>query len=281
MIFPAFTQNGGTALFDNGLDLNAATYSLNGGSLTIPSGQNLTIENVAGTKFTLNSATATLTVGGLDTKSNPANFVWTAGTLETSSPLDFVSFPDPFGTAPLGNTPLVLDSNKHLIVNELEWLPDTGDSITQTTGSTNTCLSLYIGSPDGTATYQLNGGTFTSTLLEYLGVLIPVGTTTYGGPGSFQQTGGMNIANMLGVGVNSAGTYTMSGGTLTAVSTFNAGTITQTGGTATLGPLNGAGTLSVGGGTGTASMTVTQFSQGTITVADQGAFQRAAQFAFR
>jgi hypothetical protein len=64
----------------------------------------------------------------------------------------------------------------------------------------------------------------------------------------------------------------MSGGTLIASSTYNGGTFTQTGGVSTLGPLSGAGILSVGGGTGTASMTVTQFSQGTITVADLGAF---------
>lgn len=273
LIFPAFTQNGGTAIFDNGLNLSGVPYTLNGGIATIPSDQNLVLENVPGTRFKLNDAAATLRIGGLDTQSNPANFVWTAGTLEfTRAPLDFVSFPDPFGSNPLGSAPLTLTSTKHLIVSDLEWLADSGSSITQEPGSSNRNLSLYIGSPGTTAAYYLDGGTLTTTLLQYIGVVIPIGETIYGGPGIFQQTGGTNIAASLGVGVNAPATYTMSGGTLSATVTYNAGTIIQTGGVAMLGPLSGSGIVSVGGGATTATMTVKQFTQDQITIADHGTF---------
>jgi hypothetical protein len=56
--------------------------------------------------------------------------------------------------------------------------------------------------------------------------------------------------------------------------------MTQTGGTASLGALTGTGAVAVGGGTSTASMTVSNFTQGSISVSNLGLFSVAPNSGF-
>jgi hypothetical protein len=94
-----------------------------------------------------------------------------------------------------------------------------------------------------------------------------------GGQGTFVQTGGSaTIGGTLHIadGAATSGTVTLSGGSLAALATINQGVLNQTGGTSNLGPISGTGSLSVGGGPGLATVTAKSFSQGGVTVANNG-----------
>jgi hypothetical protein len=275
--FGSFNESGGTANFDTGLNLTSSTVTLSGGSLTTSS--------IAGTGSNLN---------------------WTSGSLTlTSQPFDVTNGTDPtYGGFVYGSS-LTLGSGMSLQSPDgsepWEYLFGSGSSITQNAGSTNGAVYLLMGATGTNAAavqYNLTGGALNVEYNVDIGIV-----KGYGGPGSaiFNQSGGTASCNVLAVGLSGPGTYTLSagtmslvhsinvysgstshqsGGVLTSPATSNAGTMTQTGGTASLGALTGTGTVAIGGGTSTASMTVSNFTQGSISVSNLGLFSVAPNSGF-
>jgi len=114
----------------------------------------------------------------------------------------------------------------------------------------------------GTGTYNLAGGTLTTSLLE-------VG---HAGTGTFNQSGGTVNASWtlwLGNAGGSNGTYNLSSGTLNAggeqIGLFGSGTFNQSGGTN-----NSAAGLWIGGGGGTYTMTGGVLNADSIIVGNNG-----------
>jgi len=122
-------------------------------------------------------------------------------------------------------------------------------TFTQTSGDVFVVGSANIGNSGGTGTYTLSGGTLTS------GNDLNIGNN---GTGTFSQSGGTVTATGLAVGNGGSGEYDLSGGTLTAsqavVGAFgpSVGTFNQTGGTFNASFLN-VGILAGGVGTYTMS----------------------------
>ena len=214
----------------------------------------------------------TLAVGSLDTDGAPSDFTWTGGTLQlTDQVLDFNSSTSD-SDASLGNS-LTLGSDQSLIVNNYEWLNGSDATVSQGSGSTNSCTALYLGNTDVSTTYDLNAGaTLTTTLdagYQYVGY--------QGGDGStdaFQQSGGTNSSNDLYIGYSDSaigvytqtagsntvagniylaysgqtlGTYSLSGGSVTAQNVYVGGTNANfAGGKGTLN-ISGSGQMTVSG----------------------------------
>ncbi len=263
--FGSFNESGGTANFDTGLNLTSSTVSLSGGSLTTSS--------ITGTA---------------------SNLKWTSGSLTlTGQPFDVSTVADTAYNGFVDGSSLTLNSGMSLNENDNgEYIFGSGSSVTQNTGSSNTTPIFYLGSTGTNATvdtYTLAGGAFNSTAYAYVGYV-----SAYPGPGAgaFSQSGGTSSFIYLYVGNSGTGTYSLSagtmgvsgsielyssgstfhqsGGVLTSPSTFNAATMTQTGGTASLGALSGTGTVAIGGGSSAASMTVSKFTQGSISISSNG-----------
>ncbi len=207
---------------------------------TITANGTLDIANSAGSYVAQSGGT--LTVGTLNTNSNPSSFQWTAGILQlTAQPLNFTGGSDVY--ASFGDS-LTLGSAQTLIVDDWEWLYGNGASVAQNTGSSNTCEGLYIGNTSGggiDAIYSMNGGTLTSTSIpEYVGY----GFTGSGGEGDFYQYGGSNKTPELDVGYSSTGVtgiynlYTGASLNVTGneyIGVLSQGTFSQYGGTHTIG----------------------------------------------
>ena len=272
--FASFNEYGGTANFDTGLNLTSSTVTLSGGSLT----------------------TSSITGTG-------ANLNWTSGSLTlTNQPFDVSTAADTAYNGFVYGSALTLSSGMSLNEDDnWEYIFGSGSSVTQNTGSSNTTPSFYLGSTGANATvdtYTLAGGAFTSTDSAYVGF-----ASAYAGPGAgiFNQSGGTSSFSNLYVGETGPGTYSLSagtmgvsgsislysgsifhqsGGVLTSPFTSNAATMTQTGGTASLGALTGTGTVAIGGGSSTASMTVSKFTQGSISVSSLGLFSVAPNSGF-
>jgi hypothetical protein len=252
LTFPVLNETGGTANFNTGLNLSTSTVNLSGGSLT----------------------TTTITAGGIP------NVHFTGGSLTiTGQPVDFGT-PGTDGAhhaIVFGNS-LTLNSGMSLSVTNSsawEWLFGNGSSITQNTGSSNSTPTLYMGTTGANATtdtYNLAGGSLTVTGNADIGFYIAYPTTGTGAA-SFNQTGGTASFNALNIGFNASGTYGLLAGSVTASTTTNEGSFTQTGGTANLGVLSGLGTVALdSGGGNAASLTVTQFTQGSIIIGSSGKF---------
>lgn len=158
-----------------------------------------------------------------------------------------------------------------LSVSSAEYLGYSGHgTFSQTNGTHSVQASMYLGYNAGSVgTYNLSGGTINAGPTEYVG---------YGGTGVFNQSGGTNaitqtldVGTGIGAGTNVSGTYTMTGGTLTAqgLTAGNGGTgrFIQSGNSTvtvssntngfnfTVG-FNGIGSYAIGGGTGTSVLNV-------------------------
>jgi hypothetical protein len=212
------------------------------GVLTISA---LQVYNTVGTSVTLTNG-GTINAGTIDFSGNPSLFKWpNSGTLHlTGQPLDFTTGTDPYNHHPLGKT-LILGSGQTLAVDTAasswEWLSGDGSSVTQNSGSTNSCDSLYIGSTGMPATYTLNGGALSSnSQTEFVGY---IGTGGVGGTGVFSQLGGTNTTTNLRVADSAPGTYTLSGGTLssTTIDVFSTGLFHQSGGSMSFTTFNQTG----------------------------------------
>ncbi len=253
----------------------------------------LEVYNTAGTQLQLQPG-GVINTGTIDFSGNPANFNWTGGKLHlTGQPLDFTTGTDPYTANPLGAT-LTLGSGQTLLVDTYkyswEWLSGSGASVTQNTGSSNTCNSLYVGSTGTAATYTLNGGAFSSNgQSEFIGY---IGTGGVGGTGIFNQSGGTNTTNQLLVANTAPGSYSLSGGSLSATTivvdpggsfhqsagTMSFGTFDEFGGTVNLdlGLYVSASTYNLSGGSLTTSAIVNggnisnfSFTGGSLTLTNQ------------
>jgi hypothetical protein len=269
------------------------TYQQTGGSVTVDGA--FQVWNSAGTSASLSSGT--LTVGSIETENAHAPFNWTGGTLDiTNQYVYFSTNYYPAYPAQFGNT-LTLNGSQALIVQSAEALVDSGSSVTQLFGSSNTCGSLFVGSsagPSTEATYTLSGGNLICSGTETIGWIGMTGGA--GGLGIFNQLGGVNTANSLYLGRTGPGTYTLyggtlnagsiyidganpnslnvQGGTLTAAATTNNQTIQQTGGIASLGNVTGSGGLFVGNFAGpSASMSVASLSQSSVFINATGTLE--------
>jgi hypothetical protein len=211
------------------------------GDLTVSA---LEIYNTTGTSATLTNG-GTINAGTIDFSGNPSLFVWSNGTLHlTGQPLDFTTGTDPYNHHPFGAT-LTLGSGQTLAVDTAvqswEWLSGDGSSVTQNTGSSNSCDSLFIGSTGTPATYTLKGGALSSNnQTEFVGY---IGTGSVGGTGVFSQSGGTNTTKTLIVADNAPGTYTLSGGSLstTTIDVSPTGLFHQSGGSMSFTTFNQTG----------------------------------------
>jgi fibronectin-binding autotransporter adhesin len=194
----------------------------------------LEVYNTAGTQLILATG-GTINTGTIDFSGNPSLFAWSGGTLHlTGQPLDFTTGADPYNANPFGAT-LVLGSGQTLAVdtngNSWEWLNGSGASVTQNTGSSNSCDGLYVGSTGTAATFTLNGGSLNSNgFSEFIGY---IGTASVGGTGNFNQFGGTNTTSDLIVADNAPGNYVISAGSLSAttINVNSGGVFHQSGGT--------------------------------------------------
>jgi hypothetical protein len=244
------------------LDIGGASLTVNGA---------LTVYNPNYVNFTSGS----LTVGSLNTGGQSHNdFNWSGGTLHlTAQRLDFIAtFPDPYNDNPLGNAPLNLVDGQGLIVDSTEWLPDSGDRLTQNDGSSNACNYLYVGSSGVAATYNLDGGTLTTANIDNIGY----NDSTYniGGSGIFNQVGGTLTTQILNVGFNQPGTFSLGFSAVADVNLLDVGTIPSGNGTFSLSgaaSLNASGNEVVGDyGTGTFNQSGgTQAISGTLDIGNQ------------
>jgi autotransporter-associated beta strand protein len=231
----SFIQSGGTNTVSSYLYLgynsgSMGTYTLNGGSLG------------------LSSTAGALYVGNY----GAGNFTQSGGTNTVAGTLYLGYYSSSGGTFTLNSTGALSAANLYL--------GNYGTGTFNQTGGTNTVSgSLDVGyNTGGSGTYNLNGGS--------LGLSSAAGALSVGnyGPGSFTQSGGTNtVANILYVGYDSGGTYTLNTGTLALTSTttgklwvgeYAAGNFTQYGGTTTIagnmyvGGLSASGTCSISGG---------------------------------
>ncbi len=270
-----FTQTGGTNTATSALILGANTgaigvYTINdpaallsvngsayiGGTSASPGGAGI-LNIQAGTMHTsntlkiwnttnsaINLSGGLLSVGTLDTSSNPSFFTsgWTGGTLNITGSMGGSGGVFNFGLStesgsPLGNN-FTLSAGKTLIIKTWDECVGntTNGTFTQTGGNHIVALNdLVLGNSAGViGIYSLSGsGTLTVTNDEFVGS---------SGFGSFYQTGGSHtvggLANrqlLLGTASGSTGSYTLNGAT--ALLTVN--------GFAFIGGLSG-----VGGGNG-------------------------------
>jgi hypothetical protein len=185
-------------------------------------------------------SSGSLTVGAIYDES-PVYFHWTGGTLHlTGQPLDFINGTDPNNDNPLYGS-VTLNSGQTLRVDSTESLSGSGASVTQNTGSANTCSTLQVGS---VTTYSLTGGTLSTSEID----LNTGGTFTESSATvsftTFNQTGGSaTFSDGLALG---PAVYNLSGGMLTttgsgekigylnlATGNGGVGTFNQTGGTHT------------------------------------------------
>jgi hypothetical protein len=215
------------------------------------SGGNMTVNGVLKVWDTpgtaVNLSGGTLSVQSIDLSSNPSatRFNWTDGNLKvTTGPL----FIDNSTSANLPS-PLVLNATKTLsMLGFQEVLGNNGNGSLTQSGGTNRMGELHVAQVNGSSgSYTLSDtGILNVDVNEYIGV---------SGNGSFAQTGGTHT---IGVGVGtsrfdlglipgSAGSYNLSGGTLSSkeehVGYAGPGTFTQSGGTHSV-----AFTLYFGGG---------------------------------
>jgi hypothetical protein len=185
----------------------------------------------------------------------------------------WTSTPPPATATPaLGNS-LTLGSGQSLIVDNYEWLSGSDATVSQGSGSSNSCTALYLGNTDVSTTYDLNAGaTLTTTLdagYQYVGY--------EGGDGStdaFQQSGGVNSSNDLyigysdsaiGVYTQTAGSNTVAGNIYLAYSGQTLGTYSLSGGSVTAQNVYVGGTnANFAGGKGTLNIS----GSGQMTVSD-------------
>jgi hypothetical protein len=185
-----------------------------------------------------------------------------------------------------------------------------GSGVLNQTGGSNAASAFYVGwQPGASGIVNLSGGQISAggltigessplggglptsgvVNLSGNGVLAISGDEVVGvfGAGTVNQSGGVHtIGGTLTILAipgfpGASGAVNLSGGSLTAAATASNGSITQTGGTAKLGALSGIGTLSIGnaGGTIAANMSVTQFSQSSVTILKNGTLTVAANAA--
>jgi hypothetical protein len=123
-------------------------------------------------------------------------------------------------------------------------------AFTHAAGPNNVSGNLYVGFAAGrSGSYALQSGAANVSGTSYVGF--------NGSTGTFTHTGGTHTTGGLVIGAG--GSYSLSGGALTAASTANGGAYAQSGGAASLGHVSGNGTIALSGGT-LAAKTIRQSS---------------------
>ena len=137
-----------------GAEHGLGVFNMSGSaSLTIPS---LVIFAPVGNDFNFNGGT--ISAGALNFNGNPANFNWTAGTLQITAGVTWDANAGPNATGSAFGTALTLGPGKTLGVAADETLGGSGVfSLTLNAGSTNTVSGILTLSGNGAIT--LNGGT--------------------------------------------------------------------------------------------------------------------------
>ncbi len=220
-----FIQSGGSHTVSGNLFLGisggSGTYSLSGGSLAVSgyeyleggsftqSGGSHTIsgnlylgEN--GGTGTYGLSRGSLSVGGEEYIGDGGlgSFNQCGGTHIVNGALDLAA-------ADVNSSGTYTLSGGSLSVGASEYIGDFGSgAFTQSGGSHTVSSGLYVGYSSGTGTYTLSGGSLSVSGGEYIGV---------SGTGDFIQSGGSNtVTGGITLGPGSSGTYTLSGGCLTA-----------------------------------------------------------------
>jgi hypothetical protein len=201
------------------------TVNLAGGSLTVNGAFKLWNSGPAAPNGTrLNFSSGSLTVGSIDTNSNPARFNWTGGDL-TVNGSDFSW--DAIGAA---TTTLATGQSLTTQLNELVGTTTSVKTVNQS-GGTNTVGS--VGSPRN---FTIGAGTIGGYNLSGAGSTLSVsGNETVGNSttGNFTQAGGTHTITgdlNLGAGFNVSASFAASGGTLAAANAYVGGTSAAAGG---------------------------------------------------
>jgi len=215
----AYNLSGGSLQVDYsetiGVDSGSGTFTQSGGSHTISG--NLYLGENGGTG-TYGLSRGSLSVGGEEYIGDGGlgSFNQCGGTHIVNGALDLAA-------ADVNSSGTYTLSGGSLSVGASEYIGDFGSgAFTQSGGSHTVSSGLYVGYSSGTGTYTLSGGSLSVSGGEYIGV---------SGTGDFIQSGGSNtVTGGITLGPGSSGTYTLSGGCLTADSIMgnlvNGGTFT-------------------------------------------------------
>jgi hypothetical protein len=259
LIADAITNNGlfdfaGGTLILTSSDLHFGTGGLLGSSYMLASSHAIVEDQ---TTYVDASSSLTVAGGTLITDSLIGN-----GTFTQSSSLSVSNL----GNLVLGdgsNTTGYLSLAGGSLTASSAYVGDGGSGFfVQTGGTANLGSTLVVGTNAGAGTFVLSAGT----------VVVGAGGEAIGGlgaSGTFSQTGGFNFSNGaglgLGVGTGSSGTYSLSGGSLTATPATYVGYIGGNGTFLQSGSLSvsNLGTLLLGDGTG--STGTVMLSGGSLT----------------
>jgi len=215
----AYNLSGGSLQVDYsetiGVDSGSGTFTQSGGSHTISG--NLYLGENGGTG-TYGLSRGSLSVGGEEYIGDGGlgSFNQCGGTHIVNGALELAA-------ADVNSSGTYTLSGGSLSVGASEYIGDFGSgAFTQSGGSHTVSSGLYVGYSSGTGTYTLSGGSLSVSGGEYIGV---------SGTGDFIQSGGSNtVTGGITLGPGSSGTYTLSGGCLTADSItgnlVNGGTFT-------------------------------------------------------
>jgi fibronectin-binding autotransporter adhesin len=305
-----FNQTGGT-LSAPRLDLGevnggTGTYNLSGnGQLTaaeqyVGFGSQGTFNQTGGT----NSASNFLEIGG---NAGSSGYVLSGGTLSTAN--EYVgygstgTFTQNGGSHSVSNALYIgyLDGttgntgtgtytlNSGTLTTPRTNVGYVGTGTFNQTGGTHTINGFLAVGYGGNGTYNFSGGTLTSTASVDIGGYVQVGSTIDSGNGTFNQTAGsIDFSHGLAVGVDGgAGTYNLSGGTLTSLQTGvgfasgqtdlpATGTFNQTAGTFSAGSDLVVGYLEVGAGVADQVQGTFNLSNAAVLTASLGILGEAA-----
>ena len=251
-------------LSNSGLVVDMA--GLLGPVLSMGTGKNLqvsgalTVSNTAGSLLILNGGS--ISAGSLNLSGSNSNFSWTSGNLRLSSIIIIDSSSS--ATFPAGL--LTIGAGQTLSTGRSQFVGYDGTGTLNQTGGLNSypipiAGQLEVGVNSGSVgIYNLSGGSLGSS--AFVSGQQNIGVS---GTGTFNQSGGVNRATgvNLGLEAGSTGTYNLSAGTLTTtysgqlVGVHGTGHFEQTGGANSLGsdPLflgiysGSSGTYSLSGGT--------------------------------